>query len=38
MDVVQEIAAVPVGYYNKEFSKPDDPPVIKTITIEEVAE
>jgi cyclophilin family peptidyl-prolyl cis-trans isomerase len=35
MDVVQEIAAVPVGYYNKEFSKPNDPPVINTITIEE---
>jgi cyclophilin family peptidyl-prolyl cis-trans isomerase len=36
MDVVQAIAAVPVAYYNGEFSKPNDPPVINTITIEEI--
>jgi peptidylprolyl isomerase/peptidyl-prolyl cis-trans isomerase B (cyclophilin B) len=36
MDVVQKIASVEVGYFNGEFSKPKAPPVIKTITIEEV--
>jgi hypothetical protein len=35
MDVVLKIAAVPVVYSNGEISKPKNPPVIKTITIEE---
>jgi cyclophilin family peptidyl-prolyl cis-trans isomerase len=35
MDVVQKIAAVPVAYYNGEFSKPTKPPVINSVTIEE---
>ena len=34
MDVVQKIAAVPVVTANGELSKPKNPPVIKTITIE----
>ena len=35
MDVVLKIAAVPVVYLDRELSKPVNPPVIKTITIEE---
>jgi len=34
MDVVQKIAAVPVVASNGELSKPVNPPVIKTISIE----
>jgi cyclophilin family peptidyl-prolyl cis-trans isomerase len=35
MDVVQKIASVPVVAANNETSKPVNPPVIKTITIQE---
>ncbi len=35
MEVVQKIAEVPVKAFNGETSRPIDPPVIKSITIEE---
>jgi len=33
MDIVQKIASAPVAFNNGEMSKPQTPPVIKTITI-----
>jgi len=36
LDTVQKIAAVPVTYSNGEMSKPQTPPVIKSISISEV--
>jgi peptidylprolyl isomerase len=35
MDVVLKIAKVDVNYFNGEFSKPTNPPVVNHITIEE---
>jgi cyclophilin family peptidyl-prolyl cis-trans isomerase len=36
LDVVQKIASVPVAFSNGEMSKPQTPPVIKSITVSEV--
>lgn len=33
MDIVQKIAAVPVGFAHGEMSRPQTPPVIKSVTI-----